>query len=159
MATPILGITYLVESQSGKVVTINTALDKLDTEASITRLTEISFFFGKTPSTGADGQVFIVPHGPGGEVYIYNLKKFTIRQETTGSSATQIKVQKATSTGDFASTATDCCTAVSISSSAYEASTTSFSTTVSSGDKIRLNVTQVGTGSGVYNASLVIQRQ
>jgi hypothetical protein len=106
----------------------------------------LTFCAGFTPAaSGVDAVVLRIPDSPadGSTSITYNVRELFIRVETASAGTTSVHVQYYTGTGAFSSTGNLMTTALSITGgSTYEASTTTFSqTTLSSGNKVRLNFT------------------
>ena len=106
----------------------------------------LTFCAGFTPAvSGVDSVVLRIPDSPadGSTSITYNVRELFIRVETASAGTTSVHVQYYTGTGAFSSTGNLMTTALSITgASTYEANTTTFSqTTLSSGNKVRLNFT------------------
>ncbi len=110
----------------------------------------IAILSGYTPTaTGADACEIPVPYSPadGTTSITWNVRRITFRVSTAGG-APALKVQKSTA-GNAAFSATDV-DALTMGSGEYQVSTTSSfdSSTVASGDLLRVNVTTLGTATG-----------
>lgn len=122
----------------------------------------VDFFSGMTPSaSGADTFEFIVPPAPDGSSATYTFVQVKFRLGSSGSAGTNptVKVQKSTAAGTFS--ASDIHTALSVTggSATLEASTTTFSVaTCQTGDKLRANVTVLGTGNSGWMLALFATR-
>lgn len=126
-----------------------------------TRVVLVTFCSGFTPSgTGADSVVFRVPESSadGTTSVTYNVRRLQIRVETASANTTSVQVERSTAAGAF-SGSNMMSSALSISgSSTYEANTQTFSTTtVASGDKMRLNFTALGAGHATFTITLLLE--
>ena len=106
----------------------------------------LTFCAGFTPAaSGVDTVVLRIPDSPadGSTSISYNVRELFIRVETASAGTSSVHVQYYTGSGAFSSTGNLMTTALSITGgSTYEASTTTFSqSTLSSGNKVRLNFT------------------
>lgn len=106
----------------------------------------LTFCAGFTPSaSGVDSAVLRIPDSPsdGTTALTYNVREFFIRVETASAGTSSVQLEYYTGTGAFSSTGNMMTSALSISgASTYESSTTTFSqTTLTSGNKVRLNFT------------------
>ena len=106
----------------------------------------LTFCAGFTPvASGVDSVVLRIPDSPadGSTSVTYNVRELFVRVETASAGTTSVHVQYYTGTSAFSSSGNLMTTALSITGgSTYEASTTTFSqTTLSSGNKVRLNFT------------------
>lgn len=156
MPTELLGLPYILASQSQKEVTHNEALDMIDGKLG-TRYVEL--MGGFTPAgTGADAHEFYIPTSAGVSITL-RLKNVIFRQGITGSSTSTIRVQKSTVGNAAFGSGTDMlAAALSITSSNYQASTSSMASDpadiVASGNKIRIYVDAIGTGAGNWTVIL-----
>lgn len=105
---------------------------------------------GFTPGgTGADGAEYVVPYGTDGDSITWTLDRATMNFSTAGG-APVAKIQKSTAalTSVFGS-GTDLCTLTTAVSGDSGVTTTTFAVaTVVSGNRIRFNVTTLGTATG-----------
>ena len=106
----------------------------------------LTFCAGFTPAaSGVDSVVLRIPDSPadGSTSISYNVRELIIRVETASAGTSSVHVQYYTGTSAFSSSGNLMTTALSITGgSTFEASTTTFSqTTLSSGNKVRLNFT------------------
>jgi hypothetical protein len=106
----------------------------------------LTFCAGFTPSaSGVDSVVLRIPDSPadGSTALTYNVRELFIRVETASAGTSSVQIEYYNGTGAFSATGNMMASALSISgASTYEASTTTFSqTTLSSGNKVRLNFT------------------
>lgn len=120
----------------------------------------VTFCSGYTPSgTGADTIVFRVPESPadGTTSLAYNVRRLQIRVETADAGTSSVQVERSTGSGSF-SASNMMSSALSISGGGtYEANTQTFSTTsVNSGDKMRLNFTAVA-GHEDFTVTLLLE--
>ena len=127
---------------------------------------------GHNPTTGADTAVFRIPESPadGTSSITYTLKNLFVRVETTSAGTSQIKLEKSSDTGAFSASPTQLLTSGGAGSStvtsnalqitgttSYEFYTTSFVSTVATGDKIRLNFTAVDSTHANFNINLLLE--
>ena len=96
------------------------------------------------PSTGADTGEVPVPYKQDGSSVTYSVNRITLRLNAVGGTNT-INVEKYTGTSGFSATVVG---SVTVSGAANEGSVTAALGTVSSGDKLRFNVTSLGTATG-----------
>ena len=106
----------------------------------------LTFCAGFTPSaSGVDSAVLRIPDSAtdGTTALTYNVREFFIRVETASAGTSSVQLEYYTGTVAFSSTGNMMTSALSISgASTYESSTTTFSqTTLTSGNKVRLNFT------------------
>lgn len=106
----------------------------------------LTFCAGFTPSaSGVDSAVLRIPDSPsdGSTALTYNVREFFIRVETASAGTSSVQLEYYTGTGAFTATGNMMTSALSISgASTYESATTTFSqTTLTSGNKVRLNFT------------------
>lgn len=124
----------------------------------------VDLLSGSTPSaTGADTFEFVVPPAPDGSSATFTFVKVVFRVLNAGTSGNPgAKLQKGTAGAGAFGTGTDVHTALTITgnqSTTLEASTTSFSsTTCQTGDKLRVNVTALGTSSANWMFSVFARR-
>lgn len=118
---------------------------------------------GLTPTaTGGDDLEFVVPYDVDGTTSkTYAIKRVTLRLKTasTSGSAT-IQIEKSTAAGAFSGT-NQLAASLSAASGVHQASTTSMAGgqgTVASGDKLRVNVSALGTGTAGWSVSVELQR-
>jgi hypothetical protein len=101
-----------------------------------------------TPSgTGADTAEFVVPYSPddGTTSLTYNLRRATLRVNVAGGAPVAV-LEKSTVAGAFSASTLGTLT---MPSGDYQVSITSFAIgTVASGDKVRFNVSALGTATG-----------
>lgn len=136
------------------------------------RIHNIVMAAGFNPTTGADTAVFRIPENPtnGTSSITYTLRNFFVRVETPSSGTSQIKVEKSSGGGAFSTsptqllssggsgTSTVTSNAIQITgSTSYEFYTTSFATTVSTGDLIRLNFSAVDSTHANFNINLLME--
>lgn len=127
----------------------------------------ITFMADYTPTaTGGDKCEVIVPYSPtdGTTSLTYNLRRLQAHLGTTSSSGSvTMKLEKSnanSSTAFGSGTVTNMQTGgdLSIAASSYDGSNTTWSTsTVSSGDKLRINVTGLGTGTADWTVYLILE--
>lgn len=106
----------------------------------------LTFCAGFTPSaSGVDSAVLRIADSAtdGTTALTYNVREFFIRVETASAGTSSVQLEYYTGTGAFSATGNMMASALSISgASTYESSTTTFSqTTLTSGNKVRLNFT------------------
>ena len=100
-----------------------------------------------TPSaTGVDAAEVPVPFSPvdGSSSINWNVKRLSIRAQTSETTTSSVIIEKSIVSGLFSSTTIG---TVTLPSGAYENSTTGSLGTVNSGDKIRFNVSTLGTAT------------
>jgi hypothetical protein len=136
----------------------------------------MQFMSGYTPTAaGVDTVVLKVPDNPetGASDKVYNCKEFDIRVETPSAGTSTINLQKyaynsGTGISAFSTTSTGSTTnilaaALSITgATTHEASSSSFAaahTTLSSGDKLRINFTALNATHAAFNISLLLEEQ
>lgn len=161
MPTTNLAMDYIVEGQEQKHITINTNMDTIDDEVEQLRLLNQVFHVSGTLSVAAGLLEWIVPHGPGGETLTFQLTRVFARLVTAGSSTTSLQIQKSTGAGAFSGT-NMLSASLDLVSSDYEQDTTSFASNpddkVSSGNKVRINVTAAGTSAANLTVSVQMKR-
>lgn len=106
----------------------------------------LTFCAGFTPSaSGVDSAVLRIPDSAtdGTTALTYNVRELFIRVETPSAGTSSVQLEYYNGTGAFSATGNMMASALSISgASTYESSTTTFSqTTLTSGNKVRLNFT------------------
>jgi hypothetical protein len=106
----------------------------------------LTFCAGFTPSaSGVDSAVLRIPDSAtdGTTALTYNVREFFIRVETASAGTSSVQLEYYTGIGAFSAPGNMMTSALSISgASTYESSTTTFSqTTLTSGNKVRLNFT------------------
>jgi hypothetical protein len=122
----------------------------------------LTFCAGFTPAaTGVDSVVLRIPDSPtdGSTSVTYNVRELFVRVETASAGTTSVHVQYYTGTSAFSSSGNLMTTALSITgASTYEASTTTFSqTTLSSGNKVRLNFTALDSTHTNFFIQLILE--
>lgn len=129
-------------------------VDVIDTRSK--RREAIYLLAGVTPGAGAQTAEYVVPLGTDGAAVTWNVQRIFLRVGTAGG-APQATVEKSTVTGAFSASTVG---SVTLGSGANEGSvTTGFTNgTVSSGDKVRVNVNALGTAQ-YWTVCLEIQEQ
>jgi hypothetical protein len=122
----------------------------------------LTFCAGFTPAaSGADSVVLRIPDSPadGSTSVTYNVRELFVRVETPSAGTSSIHVEYYTGTSAFSATGNMMASALSITgASTYEASTTSFSqTTLSSGNKVRLNFTALNSTHANFFVQLLLE--
>jgi hypothetical protein len=139
----------------------NLVYTKLDGRTCILQLCNA----GQTPGVGANfaASTQIVPYDLSENTLTsvaWTVVNIIFRQEVTGTTQSQVQVQRYTGTGAFSNTGYINTTAVTIAANAYEQTTNPASlavTTVNSGDKLRAYFPALGTGSSGYTVYIQLR--
>lgn len=147
----IASLSGILAASTGAVTTatIGAGLDVTGTTIRAKRAINMIIVAGFTPAgTGGDAAELVVPYkaSDGTTSLTWNVRRINFRVSTAGG-APAVTVEKYTGTGAFSATTVG---SVTLGSGASEGSqTSSFTTsTLSSGDKIRINPTALGTAAG-----------
>lgn len=147
-STPKLAITKMDVGQSQHEVTFNAAADILD-NAITKRQMVLELMRGETPSVGAQVSEIPIPYSPvdGVTSITWNVRRITARAAvaTTGAGFS-IAIEKSTAAGTFSATTVG---TITMPTTTNEASVTASLGTVSSGNKLRANVSALGGATGV----------
>lgn len=144
----------------GHAITFTVADDSVNEEIDVTVATRkatciMQLCAGETPSGTGGWTIFMVPRLNAGNV-TFNVKRAFIRSEVSNANTTTIQIERSTGTGVFS--AGNVLTASLSLTSAYETSTTSFSiTTLTSGDKVRVNFSALGASQGPFYVELELE--
>jgi hypothetical protein len=124
------------------------ALDEFDRILTNGRCALLVLCAAYTPTTtGPDAAQVVVPHEfDGSQVIDWTVRRVTLRVADYGSSPS-IAIEKSTGAGAFSATQL---TVITLGSNAYESAAAGIFGTVSSGDKMRMNVLDMGSAQNWF---------